>query len=140
MTTASAPIACKVMAVSLSDSPLLTLEPLAEKLITSADNLFAAASNEIRVLVESSAKRLTIVLPRKVGSFLTAPSLTLASSLAVSKIEIASALETSAMDKRWRISPPPLRYLLHLDHLSHSAKLVPIGIWRSAGFFLQNPP
>jgi len=64
---------------------LLTLEPLAEKFITSADNRFAAASKEIRVRVESSAKRLTIVRPRSVGSFFTAPSLTLASSLAVSK-------------------------------------------------------
>ena len=53
-TTASAPMACKVSAVSFSDSPLLTLEPLAEKLITSADKRLAAASKEIRVLVESS--------------------------------------------------------------------------------------
>ena len=36
MTTASAPIACRVSAVSLRLSPLDTLEPLAEKLITSA--------------------------------------------------------------------------------------------------------
>jgi hypothetical protein len=37
MTTASAPIASSVSAVSLSDSPLETLDPLAEKLMTSAD-------------------------------------------------------------------------------------------------------
>ena len=36
MTTASAPIACSVWAVSLQRSPLETLEPLAEKLMTSA--------------------------------------------------------------------------------------------------------
>ena len=36
MTTASAPIACRVSAVSLRLSPLDTLEPLAEKLMTSA--------------------------------------------------------------------------------------------------------
>lgn len=53
-TTASAPIACSVRAVSLRDSPLETLEPLAEKLITSAESRFAAVSNEIRVRVESS--------------------------------------------------------------------------------------
>ena len=54
MTTASAPIACRVSAVSFRLSPLETLEPLAEKLITSADSRLAAASNEIRVRVESS--------------------------------------------------------------------------------------
>jgi hypothetical protein len=46
------------------------LEPLDEKFITSADNLFAAASKDILVRVESSANKLTTVLPRKVGSFL----------------------------------------------------------------------
>ena len=54
MTTASAPMASSVWAVSLRLSPLPTLDPLAEKLITSADRRFAAASNEILVLVESS--------------------------------------------------------------------------------------
>ena len=70
ITTASAPIASSVSAVSLSDSPLETLEPLAEKLMTSADSRLAAASNEIRVRVESSKNRLTTVRPRSVGSFL----------------------------------------------------------------------
>ena len=51
---ASAPIASRVSAVSLSDSPLLTLDPLAEKLMTSADSRFAAASNDVLVRVESS--------------------------------------------------------------------------------------
>jgi hypothetical protein len=100
MTTASAPIACKVIAVSFNDSPLLRLEPLAEKLITSADKRLAAASKDIRVRVESSANKFTIVRPRKVGSFLTAPSLTRANSLAVSRIDTASDLLRSAMDKR----------------------------------------
>ena len=109
ITTASAPIACRVCAVSLSDSPLLKLEPLAEKLITSAERRFAAASNEILVLVESSAKRLTIVRPRSVGSFLTCPSLMRASSVAVSRIPIASVALRSLMESRWRISLPPLR-------------------------------
>ena len=54
ITTASAPIASRVSAVSLRLSPLETLEPLAEKLITSADSRFAAASKEILVRVESS--------------------------------------------------------------------------------------
>ena len=54
ITMASAPIAWRVSAVSLSDSPLLTLEPPVEKLMTSADNRFAASSKEIRVRVEFS--------------------------------------------------------------------------------------
>ena len=37
-----------------------------EKLITSADRRLAAASKEMRVRVESSAKRFTIVRPRQV--------------------------------------------------------------------------
>jgi hypothetical protein len=55
--------------VSLRDSPLESEEPLAEKLMTSADSRLAAASNEMRVRVESSKKRLTTVRPRSVGSF-----------------------------------------------------------------------
>jgi hypothetical protein len=54
ITTASAPMACRVSAVSLRLSPLDTLDPLAAKLITSADSRLAAASKEMRVRVESS--------------------------------------------------------------------------------------
>ena len=70
MTTASAPIASSVSAVSLRLSPLDTLEPLAEKLMTSAERRLAAASKEMRVRVESSKKRLTTVRPRRVGQLL----------------------------------------------------------------------
>ena len=70
MTTASAPIASRVSAVSLSDSPLDSEEPLAEKLMTSAESRLAAASKEMRVRVESSKNRLTTVRPRRAGSFL----------------------------------------------------------------------
>ena len=54
MTIASAPMACSVSAVSFRDSPLLTLDPPVEKLMTSADSRLAASSNEIRVRVEFS--------------------------------------------------------------------------------------
>ena len=84
-TTPSAPIASSVSAVSLRLSPLETLEPLAEKLITSADSRLAATSKLVRVRVESSKKRLTTVRPRSVGSFLTVRSPTRASSSAVSR-------------------------------------------------------
>ena len=96
MTTASAPIASSVSAVSLRLSPLATLEPLAEKLITSADSRLAAASNEIRVRVESSKNRLTTVRPRSVGSFLIGRSASRASSSAVSRMSSASSRVRSA--------------------------------------------
>ena len=88
--------------------------------MTSADNRFAAASNEMRVRVESSAKRFTIVRPRKVGSFFIGPSLTRAISWAVSRIETASILERSFIDKRcftlgYLQSELHQRYLIQLD-------------------------
>ena len=83
--------------MSLRDSPLLRLDPLAEKLITSAESLLAAASKEILVRVESSANRLTMVRPRRVGSFFIGPSEIRASSAAVSRIKIASPRERSLM-------------------------------------------
>ena len=54
ITMASAPIACRVSAVSFRDSPFATLDPLVEKLMTSAERRFAASSKEIRVRVEFS--------------------------------------------------------------------------------------
>ena len=72
--------------MSLRDSPLDTLEPLAEKLMTSADSRLAAASNEIRVRVESSKNRLTTVRPRSAGSFLIGRSASGRISSAVSRI------------------------------------------------------
>ena len=121
--TASAPMACKVCAVSFRDSPLLTLEPFAEKLITSAESLFAAASNEMRVRVESSAKRLTIVRPRRVGSFFIGVSLTLANSAAVSKIFIASIRLISAIDRRCFTLYPHLKSEHHQCHLVQRVEL-----------------
>ena len=54
ITIASAPIACRVSAVSFRLSPLATLVPLVEKLMTSADRRLAASSKLIRVRVEFS--------------------------------------------------------------------------------------
>ena len=107
--TASAPIACSVWAVSFNDSPLLTLDPLALKLITSADKRLAAASNEIRVRVESSANKLTIVLPRRVGNFFMGASDTRASSAAVSSMAIASDSLRSLIDNKCFIRNPLIR-------------------------------
>ena len=100
ITTASAPIACKVCAVSFKLSPLLTDDPLAEKLITSAESLLAAVSKLILVLVESSKKRFTTVFPLSVGNFLFGPSVIAASSLPVANRARASSLERSATESR----------------------------------------
>ena len=110
ITTASAPMASRVSAVSFRLSPLATLEPLAEKLITSADSRLAAASNEIRVRVESSKNRLTTVRPRSVGSFLIGRSASWASSSAVSRMSSASSRLRSPAEIRCRFirGPRPL--------------------------------
>ena len=76
--------------------------------MTSALSRLAAASNEIRVRVESSKKRLTTVRPRRVGSFLIGRSARDRSSAAVSRISRASSRVRSALDSRWVfIRPPP---------------------------------
>ena len=103
-TTASAPIASSVSAVSLSDSPLDSDDPLAEKLMTSAESRFAAASNEIRVRVESSKNRLTTVRPRSAGSFLIGRSASARISAAVVSTSSASSRLRSAADSRCRFT------------------------------------
>src|SRR5262249_15600181 len=70
MTTQSAAIASRVLAVSISVSPFETLLVEEEMLITSADNRFPAISKDVRVRVDASKNRLITVLPRRVGTFL----------------------------------------------------------------------
>ena len=55
-------------------------------LTVSADSRFSANSKEMRVRVEGSKKRLTIVLPRRTGTFLIARSLISLNGSAVSRI------------------------------------------------------
>ncbi len=103
--------------MSLRFSPLETLDPLALKVITSALNLFAAASKEILVLVESSKNKFTTVLPSNVGSFLTDLPPTSAIDLAVSNIEIASlAFKLFMLYRCFNLSPLP--------HLRHQSLLI----------------
>jgi len=70
MTTQSAAIASNVFAVSMRVSPFDTLLVDEEMLMTSADSRFPAISNDVRVRVDASKKRLMTVLPRSVGTFL----------------------------------------------------------------------
>src|SRR6184192_14324 len=67
-TRISACNASRFRAVSLSVSPLLKLDVAAEMLITSALRRNAASSNEVRVRVLGSTKKLTSVLPRSAGT------------------------------------------------------------------------
>ena len=60
MMSALTPIASILRAVSMVDSPLLVLEPLAVRLTTSADKNWAARVKLMRVRVESSKKRLAM--------------------------------------------------------------------------------
>src|SRR3954470_14446288 len=110
-TIASLPIASSVSAVSLRLSPLLTLDPFAEKLITSADSRLAASSKEIRVRVESSKKRLTTVRPRSVGSFFTSrPASAESICAAVSRTSVASARSRSPVSSSCRLTVSPVRF------------------------------
>src|SRR5262245_13950151 len=70
MTTQSAAIASSVLAVSINVSPLETLLVEAEILTTSAERRLPAISNDVRVRVDASKKRLMTVFPRSVGTFL----------------------------------------------------------------------
>ncbi len=87
-------------AVSFSDSPFDTDDPLVEKLITSADSRFAANSNEIRVRVEFSKKRFTTVRPRNAGTFLITRVPTSRKLSAVSRIRTISSRESCVIESR----------------------------------------
>ena len=63
-------IASRFLAVSISVSPFVAELVDAEILKVSALILFAAISKESLVRVDGSKKRLMIVLPRRVGTFL----------------------------------------------------------------------
>ena len=59
-----------LLTVSIRDSPFLTEDWAAEKLMMSADSLFSASSKESLVRVLFSKKRLAIVMSRREGTFL----------------------------------------------------------------------
>jgi len=65
---ASGRMATSVFSVSTRDSPLETLEPDAVIEIASAPSLFAAISKLVRVRVEASKNKFTIILPFRMSS------------------------------------------------------------------------
>ncbi len=87
-------------AVSRSVSPFVVLEAAASKEMTSALRNFAAISKEMRVRVLGSRKRLTIVLPRRAGTFFTLRSSTRRNAPAVASTCSISERFRSSMVRR----------------------------------------
>src|SRR6266446_5568572 len=87
--------ASRLRAVSLSVSPLVRLEAVAEILITSALNRSAASSKEVRVRVLGSTKKFTNVFPRSEGTFLISRLPTCLNASAVSRIKLISSADSS---------------------------------------------
>jgi hypothetical protein len=79
-------MASRLRAVSTRVSPFDTELPALATFTVSALSRFSANSNEIRVRVEASKNRLTMVLPRSAGTFLIGRSLTSLNGSAVSRI------------------------------------------------------
>src|SRR5882762_4828306 len=89
--------ACKFKAVSFSVSPFCKLEVLAEILTTSALSRKAASSNEVRVRVLGSTKKLTRVFPRNAGTFLISREPTVLKAAAESRTCSSSQISNSRM-------------------------------------------
>src|SRR5213595_4191069 len=87
--------ASRLRAVSLSVSPLVRLEVVAEILITSALKRNAANSKEVRVRVLGSTKKFTNVFPRRAGTFLISRVPTCLKASAVSRIRLISSADNS---------------------------------------------
>ena len=93
-------IASMFLAVSRRLSPFDVLDPDEEKLMRSADRRLAASSNDVRVRVDDSKKRLAIVLPRSAGTFLISRVETSLKDSAVLRTRSISSRESSSIDKR----------------------------------------
>ena len=78
------------------------LELAASNEMTSALRRFAAMSKAMRVRVLGSRKRLTIVLPRRAGTFFTLRESVRLNATAVAWICSISASESSSRVSRWR--------------------------------------
>src|SRR4029079_19154720 len=89
--------------------PLVRLEVLAEIFTTSALKRKAASSNEVRVRVLASTKKLINVLPRKAGTFLISRVPTCLNAAAVSRtVTISSALSGSIPTRSLRVQSLPV--------------------------------
>src|SRR5438477_3583052 len=100
ITIMSGRIAIKFSAVSMSVSPFSTADPDAVKFNVSAERRFSAISNETRVRVDGSMKRLMTSCPRSAGTFFTGRSLTSLKPSAVSRINVISSGVSGSMPRR----------------------------------------
>src|ERR1022692_4016525 len=106
-------MASMLFTVSISVSPLLTDDDDAEKLITSADNLFCASSNERRVRVEFSKNKLAMVTSRRDGTFLMGRLMTALKVSVVVKIRLMSSTVRSLIPVRFlTLSLPSIYFSL----------------------------
>ena len=78
----------------------MTDEVEAEIFIASAESRLAAISKDVRVRVDDSKKRLIIVLPRRVGTFLIEREETSLKDSAVSRMVSISSTSSSRIPKR----------------------------------------
>ena len=100
MTIMSGAMAIRFSAVSMRVSPFSTDDPAAPKLRVSAERRFSAISNETRVRVDASMKRLMTSCPRSAGTFFTGRSLTSLNPSAVSRMSVISSGERDSMPRR----------------------------------------
>src|SRR4029077_10870568 len=126
--------ASRLRAVSLSVSPLVRLEAVAEMLITSALNRKAASSNEVRVRVLGSTKKFTSVLPRSAGTFLISRVPTCLNASVVSRTKlISSAVNSRRPSKSLRVQRVVMCFYPQRQRL-HSFSFQPNGIRVVVGF------
>src|SRR5947207_12210725 len=132
MTMASGRIAASVFSVSTSDSPLLTLEPEAVMETASAPSRLAAISKLVRVRVDASKNRLTIILPSRVSSFFLLSLCSGWKCLARARMASISARSNSSIPSSpcgMRASLSSLsRGLFHQQHLFHTVDLLELDL------------
>ncbi|MNO01065.1 hypothetical protein D3C81_2211080 [compost metagenome] len=75
------------------------------RVITSADNRWAASSKVVRVRVEFSKNTLHTVLPRSNGTFFTARAPTSRKESAVSRISVSNSRRKPSSERKWRSWP-----------------------------------
>src|ERR1039458_4766754 len=127
ITMASGRIAPRVFSVSTSDSPLLTLDPDAVMDTASAPRRLAAISKLVRVRVEASKNRLTIILPRSVSSFFKLWLCIGWKSLARARMAAISARSNSSIPSN-PAGMAGLSGLFHHEDLLHAVDLLELDL------------
>src|SRR5207248_10871727 len=135
--------ASRLRAVSLSVSPFVRLDAVAEMLITSALSRKAASSNDVRVQVLGSTKKFTSVFPRRAGTFLISRVPTCLNASAVSRIKVISSADNSRKpSKSLRVQRVVMFFpatLRPVDYQFLAGGLEFVHAYRSAGFCQCNP-